>query len=407
VKKFIHASIVFILLFVFTDVSYGTSFDNFPKNTWVYDTTQHKVPEDPQNKAPYDFSGWITLGYDPVREKAILFGLACSQTNQPTDGGYANDVWIFDLNTSQWALIHPTDPYNWGSGPFNPAYPEPRHFFGGVAYDTRRGKIVLYGGAHRTRSYNDTWTFNFVGNIFEKKIEPQPYWIDPSLCNSLTPPYMQGHTISYDSDADLFVVASGGTTGACGLGDPKTWVYSPVGNTWTKIIPSGQPSDYRGGSAYVYDPIRKRILRFGAANSDTSPASNWLLAYNSTANAWTNLNPSNPPSGRGHASFAYDARNDIFLLFGGEAIEGNGYLNDTWIYYPKENRFAQVFPTLSPPANNLTRGHLMQYDPKRGVFILYTLQGMWYYKVDDVALPDYLPPVRPDSKTFKISLLNR
>ena len=122
---------------------------NTPNNeTWVWDGTNwtKKTPPDVQ-PTPQRYN--TSMVYDSVRQRDVLFGGSAAN-----DVGY-NDTWEWD--GSRW---HAMTSINTGGRP------SPRHL-PAIAFDTGRGKAVLFGGQVLGSStfLNDTWEYPSGPNV--------------------------------------------------------------------------------------------------------------------------------------------------------------------------------------------------------------------------------------------------
>ncbi|MEI6310439.1 MAG: kelch repeat-containing protein, partial [bacterium] len=172
----------------------------------------------------------------------------------------------------------------------------------------------------------------------------------------------------------------------------------PGTNAWTNLNPSNPPYDSIGHSM-VYDSARGKVILFGV-----NGVLNATWSYDPLTNAWTNCNPANLPPARLCHTMVYDSQNDKVILFGGDDNSGAGRLNDTWAYDPGANSWANLNPANPPPAR---RGHDMVYDTVLGNVILFGGVGdngfndTWTYDYDTNAWtnrnPCSPPPVRTDS----------
>jgi uncharacterized protein (DUF433 family) len=91
--------------------------------------------------------------YDAAREVAVLFGGALSCTNrQPLA-----DTWEFD--GEDWHQVA------------TPSSPPPR-YHAGLAYDSTRQVVVLFGGTNSLTPYNDTWEYD--GTTWVQRFPPSP-----------------------------------------------------------------------------------------------------------------------------------------------------------------------------------------------------------------------------------------
>jgi hypothetical protein len=161
------------------------------------------------------------LVYDPDRNKLIAFG------GSPGRGVVNSITWEWD--GAVWKKIEVPGP-------------EGRQAFG-MLYDTKRKKIVLYGGMGNNpqEPFTDTWEFD--GSKWTKIVAPGPG-------KRLSAGY------AYDEKRGLTILFGG--VGANGFLQ-DTWSWD--GSEWKKLSDSGPAKRAMGYMAY--DKSRERIVLFG------------------------------------------------------------------------------------------------------------------------------------------------
>lgn len=228
---------------------------------------------------------------------------------------------------------------------------------GEVAYDSKRNKIVLFGGASGYRGdnqwdyVNDTWEWD--GETWTK------------MSSDLYPPARLDHAIAYDENRNVIVLFGGlGQNGR--LAD--TWEWD--GNSWVEKTTEIQPNP-RSGHEMVYDPVRKKVVLYGGysdpafyndawewdgtnwyrinLNTEAPVASVFALSVNTDENfifgllsgtpggtwkwekdTWTRLYPGSEPSNRSSTTMVYDPTRKVFVTFGG--VIGSSLASDTWMF---------------------------------------------------------------------------
>jgi len=180
--------------------------------------------------------------------------------------------------------------------------------FPAMAYDSSRGRTVLFGGGTGTTALtglNDTWEWD------------GEYWTQVA---DTGPPGRLQAVMAYDVHRNQTVLF-GGMSGGVFKGD--TWGWD--GRNWTPLADSG-PSR-RVNSAMAYDSKRQRIVLFGGehAASIGPAADTWLW----DGAAWTQA-PVTGPSARYRHAVAYDSIRDRTVLFGGFEEKTGALLGDTW-----------------------------------------------------------------------------
>lgn len=83
---------------------------------------------------------------DPDHDQMIVFG------GRAADGRYLNDVWALSLSEPRtWTQLTPS-----GDGPA----PRAGH---SVVLDTRRGRMIVYGGTNQVQAWGDCWALELSG----------------------------------------------------------------------------------------------------------------------------------------------------------------------------------------------------------------------------------------------------
>ena len=282
-------------------------------------------------------------------------------------------------NNATWASVVQTWSFvggNWSR--LNPSASPPNRFSASAAYDSVDGYVLLFGGFGVSPSgpsgyLSDTWTYsggnwtnltgslttapgpresapmvwdgtdnycllvagfgrsgNFTGNLSEVWSYVNATWTKVGSAPGLRP---EG-SMAYDG-ADGYVIYFGGTypsnlTNA-------TWEYRT--GTWTSItaMVHGAPAP-RAGSSMAYDPALGGVLLFGGLGQTTNGY--YWPYYNDTwlykALNWTLLSNASGPAPRESANLAYDAADNVTILFGGYNYSSGSY-SDTWAFNGSAN----------------------------------------------------------------------
>ena len=115
-----------------------------------------------------------------------------------------------------------------------------------MAYDSKRERIVLFGGSAGNVNFNDTWEWD--GDNWTQVADNGPS-------------ARGGHAMAYDSSRGR-VILFGGDDGQNSFGD--TWAWD--GTDWTQEEDTGPAA--RTGHAMDYDRVRDRVVvADGAAKS--------------------------------------------------------------------------------------------------------------------------------------------
>jgi len=289
-----------------------------------------------------------------------------------------------------------------------PATVPPARQFHGMAYDTNRQVVVLFGGWTGPANLRDTWEFNGVDWVARTPQGVPPLTGDyrkfvydsarsrivmviPELGDTweydgaswvrrVTPigvPYAPYSAIAYDGYRQRVVLFGGVFNGALSA----TWEYD--GNDWTVLSPSGTPPG-RYSHAMAYDNLRQRVVMFGGWNGTTAFSDTW--EYDGTS--WLQRVTATTPSPRSSHAMTYDSARGKVLMFGGDPLP----LSDRIWEYDGLN---WIRPNGgNPPARRL---HPLAYDSTRGKAVLFggdsgsnRLSDTWEYDVDSDGdgLPD-------------------
>jgi hypothetical protein len=296
---------------------YNPSLGSFLSDTWEWDGsawTQGAPGFGPVGRTGH------ALAYDGARSRVVLFGGLRSPFPSPT---YLADTWEWDGST--WTQRAP------------PARPAARSGHA-LAYQSARGRIVLFGGSDALGPIRDTWEWD--GTTWTNRAP------------ALSPSARSSHAMAYDSQRDRIVLA-GGADRVTVITD--TWEWD--GNAWSQWVPAAPPA--RHGHALVYDSLRGRVILTGGYG---------LFLFADTwewdGSIWTQRNPpASPQPPRESLALAYDSARDRVVLFGGLGIS---VLSDTWEW--DGSTWSQPQPAASPPAR---LGHALAYDSARGKVLLF------------------------------------
>ena len=236
-----------------------------------------------------------------------------------------------------------------------------------MAYDSARGRVVLFAGAGmdmapppppRDLPFNDLWEWD----------EDRGAWLGP-VVPATRPKARFGHAMAYDSGwgrgrAVLFG-GSEDTAGSRLLADLWEW----DGGTWSERVPSGTRPSARFGHAMVYDSDRNRVMLFGG--QDASGPKNDLWEWDAVGGTWSGPVVA-PPLLRARYEHAmvYDSGRHCVVLFGGYGP--SGMMDDLWEW----NGTAWSGPVLPATRPSARFRHAMVYDNARSRVVLFGgLQG--------------------------------
>jgi hypothetical protein len=241
-------------------------------------------PVDVPGPSPRTFPAFA---FDDERREGILFGgnRVLFGTGDETDT-FLDDTWRF--RNGRWA-------------PLAVKGPSPRAE-AAVAYDSRRHRIVLFGGYRREEGRNvrlgDTWEWDGTGWTNVASNGPSP---------------RNGSAMAFDEHRGRVVLFGGP--------GPSTETWEWDGRGWTPLSTGVVPG--RFNPVMAFDAARSLVLRFGGWTGTARSDDTWTLE----GGRWRALDAPGP-SPRNHASAAYDRRRKRIVLFGGH--DGDNVFGDTW-----------------------------------------------------------------------------
>jgi len=229
------------------------------------------------------------MAYDRVSKKIVLFGgtgIAGSTSN-------SSKTWEYDTATKRWT--------------FKTSFGPLRRSAHAMAFDPKRGSIILYGGIGDSAVFGDTWEWK--GGV----------WSQLTVAG---PPNRGYHQMTLDSSTNTIVLFGGDNFGAL-RGD--TWEWNGAGSgTWTQRSTTGPVARYYHAMAPAADC--GRVMLFGGLDHVNLHMSDFW-EWNGALGAWTQLSATGP-SGRISAGMVYHAATKNVLLFGGGVI--NNVSAETW-----------------------------------------------------------------------------
>lgn len=209
-----------------------------------------------------------------------------------------NDTWTW--NGAAWTQLTTatTPPPRWGHR---------------MVYDSRRIRIVTFGGRSPTTTANANDTWEFDGIDWQQVVTPT------------SPSARAFYGMAYDERRGQ-VVMLGVQSGSTALGGNQTWLYNGV--TWTQAAPATVPPGLEQ-PAMAYDKGRGVVVMFGGYNG-TSPATDYRTTYEWDGANWTLKPTANAPLTGYRTGMAYDDHRGRIVLYGGFA--GGAVQQKTWEY---------------------------------------------------------------------------
>jgi hypothetical protein len=280
------------------------------------------------------------LVYDTLREQVLMIN---GQVGSADQMGLPNYLYAWD--GTQWLFLGEVDP--------------PARALAGTAFDTRRGVLIVYGGAQSaTLELDDTWEWD--GTTWHQiQIEG---------------PFARDHIAAAFDEARGEMVIFGGVHGGGNVIEIEadTWTYD--GERWRQAATDGP--DAQAHYALTYHPAREQVLMFGGVG-ESNRQSNELWAWDGST--WQIMSENEGPAPRDAAAIAYHSGTGMLLLFGGRGLAGN--YGDTWTWDGETWTRVDVD---GPSPRSFAE---MAYDAKRDMIVLFggyvdndrTLDDTWLW----------------------------
>lgn len=191
-----------------------------------------------------------------------------------------------------------------------------------LAYDSYRGRVVVFGGTPNNGGdqFDDTWLYDGQG------------WVQlPTL---VRPAGRHSGTMVYDQDTRHILLFGG--LGGESLND----LWELDGDVWRELVPSdGVRPPGRWDAQMVYDAKRKRVVLYGG-NSDTSGnygTSMYGVLRDDTwewdGSKWTMITNASTGTARWGHTMIYDPVRGVTVLAGGRpGLAGSTVIQGTWEY---------------------------------------------------------------------------
>lgn len=221
-----------------------------------------------------------------------------------------------------------------------------------MAYDSARGRTVLFGGkdvitfSGTNEVYGDTWEFD--GATWQQTFPAH------------SPSARSGHTMTYDAGRGVTLLFGG-----LGRGGASKEVWEWNGSDWSLVTTMGASPGPRVGHGMAYDSARGVHVMYGGDSSSGALGDTW--EYDGAGLTWTLRTPlATGPGARFWFQLAFDAARNRTLLFGGTP-DATVQLADTWVWDGQ----AGVWTQLNPPAHPSERQfYTLSYDSIRELVVL-------------------------------------
>lgn len=286
------------------------------------------------------------MSYDESRRVTVLFGGYYDDGTPQIHG----DTWKWNGSAQVWMQVSPS------------SSPAPR-FAAAVAYDSRRERVVLFGGGDTpTTVIDDTWEWD--GNA----------WLDATPDSpDVSPPGRREGAMAYCGDGSVLLFG-----GFVPYANPDrlddTWEWD--GSTWTHVSPEALDESPlpRNGHAMAYDAARGVVVLFGGHETSYGYYDD-TWEWDCSAKTWLEVTPPDPatsPHARNGHDMVYDAFRGVVVLFGGS--DGTNAYCDTWEWDGSMWTDVTPDPNEGPSARF---GPAMAYDSAQHQVVLF---GGWNWE---------------------------
>lgn len=182
-----------------------------------------------------------------------------------------------------------------------------------MTYDSRRGRVIVFGGADASKVREDTWEWSGRG------------WTQLSVAG---PGPRTFPAMAYDSIRDRIVLFGGnrvlfGNTSDDNVFLADTWEWD--GRKWFRIDVSGPRP--RAEAAVAFDNNRGRVVLFGGYNRTDKGIQRLGDLWEWDGKKWIEVKVVGP-SPRNGAALVYDRQRKKIVLFGGRTQDGVS--GETW-----------------------------------------------------------------------------
>ena len=320
--------------------------------TWVNRTPANLPPSWPTRR------GTPGLAYDSATKRSVIFAGVLG----PGGGLAADTTWSWDGENGVWIGRTPS--------PYPATWPVPR-WSQSATFDLSRNRVVVFGGWDGSNERHDLWEWDDAAGTWTDRT-PTP------LLPLSWPPQLGRSALAFDSRRNK-VVLFGGDTPVYQTwewdGTDGTWTNrtpSPVPVSWpnARMEHSMSFDSARGvvvlfgGSLFWGGPFVNDLWEWdGSAGTWTNRTPSPL--------------PDNWPSARASASLCYDTREAATVLFGGSTvpcaaggcISTGGYQNDAWLWNGTDGTWTKPIVAGSKPVPRAYHG--ATYDSDRSRMVLF------------------------------------
>lgn len=268
------------------------------------------------------------MAFDSARARVVLFGGDDASVGVTT---IVNDTWEWDGESWTEVQTPPT------------ATPDGRTSHG-MVYDSRRGRVVLFGGRNGNTTFDDTWEFDGRG------------WVRIPTTPAQTPAGRSNHAMAYDPINGVVVMFGGSNSSFAPLDD--TWEWD--GESWTEVnTPVLQTPPARSDVLGAFDTQVNRVRIFGGSNGSVGDSEIWERV----GSGWTRVPASGSPPYSLFRDLAFDSVNNELVVY----QRSRTYL----LRRRPSGTYAWTPAITSTPKPLAFQSHAMTYDHRRERVVLF------------------------------------
>jgi N-acetylneuraminic acid mutarotase len=244
------------------------------------------------------------MAYDERANAGVLFGGRAS--SDPAIGliPTTDETWFWTAN--QWVQQFP-------------ATHPPARSTHSMTYDSKRGRVILFGGRREATVVQEDWTY----------FDDTWAWQDGQWQKIVTATAPEGREfagLTYDRDRDKVILFGGyrykpGTKTRALEALHDTWEFD--GTNWTRVNETGPSVDK---PLLVFDAARHETIMVGIGNTIQTLMTRW----DPDSKTWQAETPAALPPCVNEAGLVYQTHNERVVLAGGLCLTTASQLDETW-----------------------------------------------------------------------------
>jgi hypothetical protein len=257
---------------------------------------------------------YTVAAFDAAGNVSSPSASASSTTLVSSGGGIPTSLGWYEVPNSTLTSFCP--PNNFGGYGYN--YPAACQnvvdAWSGAVADTKRNRLVLWGGGHVDYKGNELYAFDMNSMQMERLNNPSP----PNTTTACVETLSDGNPNSRHTYTNLVYMANvdkmfahGGSLNDCGNFSSATWVLDMPTLKWQNMNPTGVTPE--GINVADYDPGSQLVYLDDSTQ---------FYSYNFQTNAYKVLNSNTPTSYL--MSGVIDPKREIFFMVGGQGNAGGG-----------------------------------------------------------------------------------